>query len=226
MSSLDLLCVPSLWSRTSVRRGATACAGQPRAVAGSGGGVSKRGGEGGGVIAVDHLLSDGRGSQPVTVTVCRTCEAADGLQPAAVCRGVAVRGAGRGAAGAHGRGRRPLSEPAILTARAAPDILAALARATWHKAHDGAPCPAKAIPTPAALAEWLHDCPEAAFVEATARLNAMTAGAAEWVWTVNRPLPGLSAPDMTPEVIAHDGYYIASVVNLHARWRRASGCGP
>ena len=52
-------------------RGATACAGQPRAVAGSGGGVSKRGGGGGGVIAVDHLLSDGRGSQPVTVTVCR-----------------------------------------------------------------------------------------------------------------------------------------------------------
>ena len=46
----------------------------------------------------------------------------------------------------------------------------------------------------------------------------MTVGAAEWVWTVNRPLPGLSAPDMTPEVIAHDGYYIASVVNLHARW--------
>ena len=32
---------------------------------------------GGGVIAVDHLLSDGRGSQPVPVTVCRTCEAAD-----------------------------------------------------------------------------------------------------------------------------------------------------
>ena len=29
------------------------------------------------MIAVDHLLSDGRGSQPVTVTVCRTCEAAD-----------------------------------------------------------------------------------------------------------------------------------------------------
>ena len=115
-------------------------------------------------------------------------------------------------------GVRPLSEPAILTARAAPDILVALARATWHKAHDGALCPAEAIPTPAALAEWLHDCPEAAFVEATARLNAMTAGAAEWVWTVNRPLPGLSAPDMTPEVIAHDGYYIASVVNLHARW--------
>ena len=64
-------------STAGVRRGATACAGQPRAVAGSGGGVSKRGGGGGGVIAVDHLLSDGRGSQPVTVTVCRTCEAAD-----------------------------------------------------------------------------------------------------------------------------------------------------
>ena len=59
-------------STAGVRRGATACAGQPRAVAGSGGGVSKRGGGGGGVIAVDHLLSDGRGSQPVTVTVCRT----------------------------------------------------------------------------------------------------------------------------------------------------------
>ena len=29
------------------------------------------------MIAVDHLLSDGRGSQPVTVTVYRTCEAAD-----------------------------------------------------------------------------------------------------------------------------------------------------
>ena len=29
------------------------------------------------MIAVDHLLSDGRGSQPVTVTVCRTYEAAD-----------------------------------------------------------------------------------------------------------------------------------------------------
>ena len=107
---------------------------------------------------------------------------------------------------------------ALLEAQTAPGVLTALARSTWHNAHDGAPCPAEAIPTPAALAEWLHDCPEAAFVEATARLNAMTAGAAEWVWTVNRPLPGLSAPDMTPEVIAHDGYYIASVVNLHARW--------
>ena len=101
----------------------------------------------------------------------------------------------------------------LLKARTAPDILTALARALTKL-----PCPAEAIPTPAVLAEWLHDCPEAAFVEATARLDAMTAGAAEWVWTVNRPLPGLSAPDMTPEVIAHDGYYIASVVNLHARW--------
>ena len=100
----------------------------------------------------------------------------------------------------------------LLKARTAPDILAALARALIE------PCPAEAMPTPAALAEWLHDCPEAAFVEATTRLDAMTVGAAEWVWTVNRPLPGLSAPDMTPEVIAHDGYYIASVVNLHARW--------
>ena len=45
----------------------------------------------------------------------------------------------------------------LLKARTAPDILAALARALIE------PCPAEAMPTPAALAEWLHDCPEAAF---------------------------------------------------------------
>ena len=107
---------------------------------------------------------------------------------------------------------------ALLKARTAPGILTALARSTWHNTHDGAPCPAEALPTPATLAEWLHNCPEAAFIEATARLDAMTVGAAEWAWTVNRPLPGLSASDATPEVIATDGYYIASVFNLHARW--------
>ena len=53
--------------------------------------------------------------------------------------------------------------------------------------------PRDEIPTPAALAEWLRDCQEAAFVEATARLDAMTAGAAEWVWTVQRPLHGFPA---------------------------------
>ena len=58
-----------------------------------------------------------------------------------------------------------MSDP-VLDARTAPEILAALAGAIRA---DGE------VPTPAALAEWLHDgCPEAAFVEATARLDAMT----------------------------------------------------
>ena len=46
---------------------------------------------GGGVIAVDHLLSDGRGSQPVTGDGLQDLRGRrSGLQPAAVCRGVAV----------------------------------------------------------------------------------------------------------------------------------------
>ena len=76
------------------------------------------------------------------------------------------------------------------------------------------------IPTPAALAEWLHDCPEAAFVIATERLDAITAGepGRRWVWTVNRPLPGIRSALESPEIIAHDGYYVASVPIIHARW--------
>ena len=109
----------------------------------------------------------------------------------------------------------------LLRARTAPDILAALARATWHNAdRAGSTCPDDVIPTPAALAEWLPDCPEAAFVEATERLDAMTVETmrVRWSGTVNRPRPGLSAPDRTPEIFATDGHYIASVFNLHARW--------
>ena len=102
-----------------------------------------------------------------------------------------------------------MSDP-VLDARTGAEILEALA---------GAICDDGEVPTPAALAEWLHGgCPEAAFVEATARLDAMTVTDADWAWTVRRPLPGFSAPDETPEVIVTDGYYIATAGNLHARW--------
>ena len=99
----------------------------------------------------------------------------------------------------------------LLKARTAPDILAALARATWHR---GSTCPDDGIPTPAALAEWLPDCPKKAFDKATERLDAMTVETMRGRWS----LTVLSAPDRTPEIIATDGDHIVSVVNLHARW--------
>ena len=109
----------------------------------------------------------------------------------------------------------------LLKARTAPDILAALARALIE------PCPAEAIPTPAALAEWLYDCPAAALADALSRLDAMTAGEpGKWGWTVQRPLgpilrsiPVSDAGIEAPEIIAvHIDSYIATVPALHARW--------
>ena len=51
---------------------------------------------------------------------------------------------------------------ALQNAAAVPAILDALARAVWFNAHAGAECPAVRIPTPADLAEWLPECPDAA----------------------------------------------------------------
>ena len=50
---------------------------------------------------------------------------------------------------------------ALLTASTPAEVLRHLAAATWPPAHDGAECPDNRIPTPADLADWLPECPEA-----------------------------------------------------------------
>ena len=54
---------------------------------------------------------------------------------------------------------------ALLEASGA-EVLDALARIEWAKAHGETECPLKRIPTPEALAEWLPDCPESAWAAA------------------------------------------------------------
>ena len=62
-----------------------------------------------------------------------------------------------------------------MNATETPDILQRLAGRVWGKNHDGAECPAEAIPTEAALADWLQYAPTKAHDEATERLTGLFA---------------------------------------------------
>ena len=51
---------------------------------------------------------------------------------------------------------------ALESATTAPAIVAALARAIWHNAHNGADCPVDQVPDETALLAWLPQCPQQA----------------------------------------------------------------
>ena len=84
---------------------------------------------------------------------------------------------------------------ALNEARTPAAILAALARAVWHNAHDGADCPDNCIPGEADLAAWLLNCPDAAQDETRAAVVAMSLIGPDAEWTRDP----LSAPDATGE---------------------------
>ena len=55
---------------------------------------------------------------------------------------------------------------ALLAARSAADVIAAVTRVAYRRRHPGANCPDDAIPPEATLAAWLPGCPGAALDEA------------------------------------------------------------
>ena len=65
---------------------------------------------------------------------------------------------------------------AIEAARTADEVCAAVARALWHNARDGAECPAHRRPTEAQLALALRDLPGTALTEAAALLGKLPLG--------------------------------------------------
>ena len=67
---------------------------------------------------------------------------------------------------------------ALQSACGAPQILAAVARATWDKERAGAECPADRIPTAEALVEWIPDAPPDSAPATLASATADTAPAA------------------------------------------------
>ena len=64
-------------------------------------------------------------------------------------------------------------EPTLSTAKTAAEILEAVSRFAWYEAHQNKDCPPDCIPTAAALAAWLPECPEATAAEAGELLEAI-----------------------------------------------------
>ena len=58
---------------------------------------------------------------------------------------------------------------ALLAARSAADVIAAVTRVAYRRRHPGANCPDDAIPPEATLAAWLPGCPGAALDEGARR---------------------------------------------------------
>ena len=112
----------------------------------------------------------------------------------------------------------------LLGAVTAASILAALARALWHNARDGAKCPDNRVPAPAVLTSWLPECPAEAWTSAIgrdvalpvdipndARPDGRTDAALPIVWWIQLTARDHD-PASWPEQVAR------LIVHTHKRW--------
>ena len=125
--------------------------------------------------------------------------------------------------------------PTLKTAVEVVEILAALARTCWAKAHDEAECPPQRVPILSDLVGWLPECPETAHAEAADRLAVVYGAPAMWVRYAYDDAPTTVAARVEasesernsspPWPDGADGFYpvmMAGIHVVHADWLEIS----